>query len=173
MRPLDTTDPVGLPLAARRQRHLPAGAALDWLAAGWRDLWQVPLPSLSYGLMVFVVSILVVWGLFAFQLDAILFPALAGFMVAGPLIAIGLYQKSRDLEEGREPSLSRMVFVRAESGGQIWFTGAILCLLIMVWIRAAAPSRSSYWPSRTDQKKAARVVTPSSRASGTRKAQLI
>lgn len=134
---LDTTDHADLPLAAQRQRNLPASAALDWLAAGWRDLWQVPLPSLSYGLLVFIVSILVVWGLFAFQLDAILFPALAGFMVAGPLIAIGLYQKSRDLEEGRVPDLQRMIFVRAESGGQIWFTGAILCLLIMVWMRAA------------------------------------
>lgn len=132
-----TADQPAPPLAAQRQRNLPASAAFGWLAAGWRDMWQAPLTSLAYGLLVFAVSLAVVWGLFAFQLDYILFPALAGFMVAGPLIAIGLYQKSRDLEEGRRPSLARMILVRAESGAQVSFTGAILCLLVMVWMRAA------------------------------------
>lgn len=30
-----------------------------------------------------------------------------------------------------------MISVKAESGGQVWYTGAILCLLILVWMRAA------------------------------------
>jgi len=30
-----------------------------------------------------------------------------------------------------------MVFVQAASGAQVWFTGAILCLLMLVWMRAA------------------------------------
>jgi uncharacterized membrane protein len=34
-------------------------------------------------------------------------------------------------------SLARMILVRAESGAQVWFTGAILCLLMLVWMRAA------------------------------------
>lgn len=131
------TESAPLPLAARRRRNLPASAAFGWLAAGWRDLWRAPLPSLAYGLAVFVLSLAVVICLFRLELDYILFPALAGFMVVGPLVAIGLYQKSRDLEEGRPVSLSRMIFVKAESGAQVWFTGAILCLLMLVWMRAA------------------------------------
>jgi uncharacterized membrane protein len=131
------TESTPLPLAAQRRRNLPAGAAFGWLAAGWRDLWRNPLPSLAYGLVVFVLSLAVVTCLFRLELDYILFPALAGFMVVGPLVAIGLYQKSRDLEEGRPVSLARMIFVRAESGAQVWFTGAILCLLMLVWMRAA------------------------------------
>ncbi len=135
-----TTEKTGdtpLPLAEQRRRRLPASAALGWLAAGWRDLWRNPLPSLLYGLAVFLLSVAVVWCLFRMELDYILFPALAGFMVVGPLVAIGLYRKSRDLEEGRPTSLSRMIFVKAESGGQVWYTGAILCLLMLVWMRAA------------------------------------
>ena len=135
-----TTDKTGetrLPLAEQRRRNLPAGAALGWLSAGWRDLWSTPLPSLLYGLAVFLLSAAVVWGLFRMELDYILFPALAGFMVVGPLVAIGLYRKSRDLEDGIAPSLSRMIFVKAESGAQVWYTGAILCLLMLVWMRAA------------------------------------
>jgi uncharacterized membrane protein len=126
-----------LPLSAQRRRNLPAGAALSWLGAGWRDLWRDPGPSLVYGLAVFAVSAVIVWGLFRLGLDYILFPALAGFMVMGPLLAIGLYQKSRAIEQGEPVSLSRMIFVKAASGGQVWYTGAILSLLMLVWMRAA------------------------------------
>lgn len=131
------TESTPLPLAQQRRRNLPASAAFGWLAAGWRDLWRKPLPSLAYGLVVFVLSLAVVTCLFRLELDYILFPALAGFMVVGPLVAIGLYQKSRDLEDGRPVSLASMIFVKAESGAQVWFTGAILCLLMLVWMRAA------------------------------------
>ncbi len=134
---IDGIETPALPLSAQRQRNLPASAAFGWLAAGWRDLWRNPLPSLAYGLMVFIVSILVVWGLFRLKLDYILLPALAGFMVVGPLIAIGLYQKSRDLEEGRPTSLKRMILVKPAGGAQVWFAGAMLCLLVLLWMRAA------------------------------------
>lgn len=134
---LENADSAPLPLAMQRRRNLPVTAAFGWLEAGWRDLWHTPLPSLAYGLLVLLVSIGIIWGLFAFQLDYILFPAIAGFMVVGPLVAIGLYQKSRDIEAGRPVSLARMIFVRAASGAQVWYTGAILCLLMLVWMRAA------------------------------------
>jgi len=134
---LDRAETAPIPLAEQRRRHLPAGAALGWLGKGWRDLWNRPTPSLAYGIAVFAVSIAIVWGLIALELDYILFPALAGFMVVGPLIAIGLYQKSRDIEAGEAVSLGRMVFVQPASGPQVWFTGAILCLLMLVWMRAA------------------------------------
>ncbi|WP_333792940.1 DUF2189 domain-containing protein [Hyphomicrobium sp.] len=137
MAALENTASAPLPLAMQRRRNLPASAALGWLAAGWRDLWQHPLSSFAYGLLVFAVSLAIVWGLFVLQLDYILLPALAGFMVVGPLVAIGLYQKSRDIEEGHSVRFARMVFVRAASGAQVWYTGAILCLLMLVWMRAA------------------------------------
>lgn len=126
-----------VPLNHQRRRGLPASAAFGWLSAGWRDFLATPGPSLAYGLAVFAVSVAVVWTLFALGLDYILFPALAGFMVVGPLVAIGLYQKSRDLAGGRTPSLARMVFVKAASGPQVLFAGAILCLLMLLWMRAA------------------------------------
>lgn len=125
------------PVARRAERSLPATAAFGWLAAGWRDLWRNPLPSLAYGVLVFVASAGVVWALFRFRVDYILFPVLAGFMVVGPLVAIGLYQKSRDLDAGRPVSLRRMILVRPASGAQVWFTGVMLCLLMLLWMRAA------------------------------------
>lgn len=126
-----------LPRPNEKARHLPLATAFDWLRAGWRDLWTNPLPSLIYGLIVALVSALVVWTLFRFSLDYILFPALSGFMVIGPLVATGLYEKSRRLEEGRSITLGEMLFVRPESGYQGFFLGLILLTLLMLWMRAA------------------------------------
>lgn len=120
-----------------RQRHLPPTAAFGWLRAGWRDLWIQPGLSFTYGVAVFLVSLAVAWGLFGLGWDAALFPALAGFMVVGPVLAVGLYQKSHLTEMGEPVTLRRMLFVRARSGGQILFVGVLLCLLMLLWMRAA------------------------------------
>ena len=123
--------------AVNLNRGLKPAAALGWLAAGWRDFAAAPLPSLAYGVLIFAVSAGIIRGLFAFGWDYILFPALAGFMVVGPILAIGLYEKSRRLDEGERISLARMVFVKPASGGQLLFTGVLLCLLMLLWMRAA------------------------------------
>jgi uncharacterized membrane protein len=137
MRPIIPAVMPPLPADNRLKRNLTPGAALKWLAAGWHDLWIQPAPSLAYGLVVFAVSAAIVWGLFAFGLDYILFPALAGFMVVGPLLAIGLYDKSRRIALGEPVSLVHIVFVRSASPGQLVFTGLLLCLLMLLWMRAA------------------------------------
>jgi uncharacterized membrane protein len=118
-------------------RHLAPSAAFSWLAAGWRDLITQPLTSLGYGALVFLISIAIVGGLFWFGWDYILFPAFAGFMVVGPILAVGLYEKSRRIAVGEPVELSDMIFVKPKSGGQILFTGVLLCLLMLVWMRAA------------------------------------
>src|SRR5215211_5569412 len=58
-------------------------------------------------------------------------------MVAGPIIGIGLYEKSRRIEEGKPINLWNMVFVKPESGGQILFAGVLLLGLTLLWMRAA------------------------------------
>ncbi|MBD9372692.1 DUF2189 domain-containing protein [Rhizobium sp. ARZ01] len=126
-----------LPKAVDRNRHLPAGQALTWLADGWRDLWTVPLPSLLYGLGVAVVSIIIVGGLYSIGYDYALFPALAGFFVVGPALAAGLYEKSRRLEVGLPVSLATMIRPKPGTGQHVMFVGAVLCGLMLLWMRAA------------------------------------
>jgi uncharacterized membrane protein len=126
-----------LPRPSAWGRELPTAAAFAWLAAGWRDLCVQPLTSIAYGVLVFLVSAVIVGGLFALEWDYILFPALAGFMVVGPILAIGLYEKSRRIAAGEPVSLAHSVFVQAKSGGQVLFTGVLLCLLMLLWMRAA------------------------------------
>lgn len=126
-----------LPRENRRARNLPWRTAVDWLRAGWSDMWTNPLPSLLYGFGVFVISAGIVWFLFRNELDYALFPALAGFMVVGPLIANGLYEKSRRLEEGKHTSFAAMVFVRPRSNYQALFMGVLLLGLFLLWMRTA------------------------------------
>src|SRR5262249_37437441 len=118
-------------------RHYAPAVALQWLSAGWRDLLMQPAPSLAYGFMVFLVSAAIVVGLFAFGWDYVLFPAFAGFMVVGPILSVGLYEKSRRIAANEPVDLGRMIVVHPASGGQILFTGVLLCLLMLLWMRAA------------------------------------
>ncbi len=85
----------------------------------------------------FALSACFVYALIATGHDYILFPALAGFMIVAPLLAIGLYEKSRAIEEGRPVSLRAMVFVRPRAGAQVFFLGFLLCMLMLLWMRAA------------------------------------
>ncbi|RWN60563.1 DUF2189 domain-containing protein [Mesorhizobium sp.] len=134
---LSETSGIGETRDPKLQRHLPVLEGLRWLAEGWRDFWTRPASSLAYGVGVFVLSVAFVWTLVEFGRDYILFPSLAGFLIVAPFLAIGLYEKSRAIGEGREIGLASMLHVRPRAGAQIFFTGLLLCLLMLLWMRAA------------------------------------
>ena len=118
-------------------RNLGPGEAFRWLGAGFRDCLRDPLSSLFFGLVVFLVSAVAIYLIYVLSLDYILFPALAGFVVVGPVLAVGLYEKSRRIAAGESFALSDMLRVRPRSGGQILFVGVLLLVLALIWMRAA------------------------------------
>jgi uncharacterized membrane protein len=134
---LSETSGIGETRDPRLQRHLPLLEGLRWLSSGWRDFWTSPASSLAYGIGVFLLSVAFVWTLVAFGRDYILFPMLAGFLIVAPFLAIGLYEKSRAIDEGREIGFGAMLLARPRAGAQVFFTGLLLCLLMLLWMRAA------------------------------------
>ncbi len=125
------------PLRPEFHRDLPLSAPLTWLKRGVQDTFKFPASSLAYGFVVFLISMVTVGGLFQFGYDFILLPALSGFMVMGPAIAVGLYEKSQQMIAGEKPRLIDMIMVHARSPGQILFIGVVLMLVVMLWLRAA------------------------------------
>jgi uncharacterized membrane protein len=126
-----------LPRAVDRRRNLPLTAPFGWLVAGWRDLTTQPAPSLVYGLGIATLSALVVASMFVIGWALVLFPALAGFLVVGPVLATGLYEKSRRLAAGEAVSLGAMMFPGRDQGVHIAFIGVVLMGLMLLWMRAA------------------------------------
>lgn len=126
-----------LPRDNPHAQHLPWRSAFEWLRGGWRDLWNNPAPSLLYGFSLFALSLLLVAAMFRNELEHFLFPALAGFMVVGPVLANGLYVKSRRLERGKKTRFWQMIFLRPRSRYQGLFLGVVLLMLFTLWIRAA------------------------------------
>lgn len=119
-------------------RNLPAFTAFDWLKAGMRDTFTSPVSSLLYGLAVFLVSVGFVTALSVFGFSYIIFPVIAGFMVVGPLVATGLYSKSRLLAAGAaHVSTREMLSLRPKSPGQLLLVGFVLMLIMTFWLRFA------------------------------------
>lgn len=119
-------------------RNLPLSAPFEWLKAGTRDTFASPTSSIMYGLSVFLVSIIFVAALFRFGFSYILFPVIAGFMVVGPLVAIGLYGKSRLLAAGiSHISTLEVIRIKAKSPRQLLAVGIVLMLIMTFWLRFA------------------------------------
>jgi uncharacterized membrane protein len=134
---LSETSGIGETRDPRLQRHLPWFTGFRWLGAGWRNFWNRPASSLAYGVGVFLLSVAFLWTLIRFGRDYILFPSLAGFLIVAPFLAIGLYEKSRAIGEGRSIGLAGMLHVRPRAGAQVFFTGLLLSMLMLLWTRAA------------------------------------
>lgn len=119
-------------------RDLPLSAPVQWLKAGVADTMTSPVSSLAYGLAVFSISVAFIAALYQFDISYVLLPSIAGFMVIGPMMAVGLYGKSRLIEAGaRRVSISEMMMVRAQSPWQILFVGVFLLLVMLFWLRTA------------------------------------
>jgi uncharacterized membrane protein len=70
-----------------------------WLRLGWRDLVAHPGTSLFYGLPFWCMA-LVLHGLFHKEPEYVM-TLVSGCLLAGPFVAIGLYDLSRRREQGQ------------------------------------------------------------------------
>ncbi len=118
--------PTATPILNNDQTN---GLIQTWLINGWKDFQASPVISLGYG----VGFVLFCWGL-VIGLSVggyawMLLPALSGIMLVSPLVAVGLYQKSRQQDSD--------IPTKIEAPGQIIMVGIIMMVLFMMWIRAA------------------------------------
>lgn len=108
-----------------------------WLAAGWRDLWRQPLLSLGYGATFVALGLLVTAGLWMVGLESVAPALAAGFVLLGPVLAVGLYEMSRRYEAGQPVYLRDVTALHLPSPPQFAFIAFALMFLYLVWMRLA------------------------------------
>lgn len=105
------------------------------LRAGWRDFSRAPLHGL------FFASFFVVGGILIFlQLDRIersysIIPLAFGFPLLAPFLAMGLYDVSRRLEQGRDLPLAGVLrVVYRQKDRQCPSMAAVIIVIFMFWV---------------------------------------
>jgi uncharacterized membrane protein len=109
---------------------------LHWLAHGWRDLLACPLPGLVHGAAISAFGAL----LLALAHDRfwLLSGAFSGFLIVAPILATGLYGVSRELEQGRRPTLRRTLAVWVPRDGRLVVFGLLLGFAGTGWVMTSA-----------------------------------
>ncbi len=126
-------------------RAVPFDAPWDWLAHGWRDMWEVPQVSLAYGAAFALVALLLTFGLTQYGIQSMILPLAGGFMLLGPFMAIGLYETSRRLQKGLPVSLGAVISESLRPKGQMSFMGLILMLIFLAWMQIAFLMFMLFW----------------------------
>ncbi|MCH9808524.1 MAG: DUF2189 domain-containing protein [Alphaproteobacteria bacterium] len=108
-----------------------------WLAAGWRDLCAKPGISLAYGAVFAVISLIVAYGLTQFGWQSVVIAMAGGFLILGPLLAVGLYELSRRRSAGEPVEFGQILHPEMKSPGQLLFMGFVLLFLFSAWLRIA------------------------------------
>lgn len=118
-------------------RRVPFDQPWEWLGAGWRDMWTYPMTSLAYGLTFAIGAGLMAMGVTQAGAQSIILALFGGFLLIGPLVAVGLYEVSRRIETGEPVSIAAAVKKSFQPAGQLGFMGVVLFLIFMVWMQIA------------------------------------
>ncbi len=110
---------------------------MRWVSAGWDDVWRHPLYSLGYGFAFTFGGLLMMFILFKLGWEALIPAAAGGFVMLGPLLAVGLYAISRRDEEGKALDLSVIMPNRFAEPRQLAYVALALVLAFIVWMQVA------------------------------------
>jgi uncharacterized membrane protein len=117
-------------------RRVPVSRPLHWLLLGWRDVTRTPWPSLFHGLLVAAggLAMLAVsrghWSLAS--------GAFSGFVLVGPILATGLYELSRLLARGEQPTIKDAITAWRRGTRPLVWLGLLLGAAGTLWVLVSA-----------------------------------
>jgi uncharacterized membrane protein len=123
-------------------RRLGLGHPLRWLRAGWRDFVRSWPVGLAHGAAVALFALLVL--LVAGDHFWLLAGAFSGFLLVAPVLAVGLYAISRELDAGRPGGFRTVIDAWMSWRGQrrhdwrLVIFGCLLCLAGTGWVLTSA-----------------------------------
>lgn len=134
-RPVHDDDVQPFVLPARR---LEMAAPFRWLALGWQDLRLAWRLSLAYGSVLVLFGYLITWLAWDEGHVLMLFTLGAGFILAGPILAFGLYSISNQLQQGLEPMFGYCIRVQRKHLRNELMFALVILVVLLVWARAAS-----------------------------------
>ena len=133
--PHNAHPPVAVTAGSPTATDLRLTDPLQWLRLGWRDYRRCPGIGLFYGVCFFIMghALLAVFH----SAPEYVLALSAGFLLMGPFLSLGLYHASRELEQGRFPSLPQSLLAWEDSKGAMAVFAGVLLILEMLWGRAS------------------------------------
>lgn len=113
-------------------------APFRWLRLGWGDFNRARRQSLTYGLAMVAISYMVAITAYLMDSYMLLFVLLSGFFFLGPVLAMGLYSISCQLQEGRRPRLGYCLREGRRHMGNGLVLAFVLLIVFLIWARAAS-----------------------------------
>lgn len=110
----------------------------DVLRRGIADFWAKPSHYLLLMLIYPVIGIVLTVWMNGWHTWTLLYPLVGGFALLGPIAALPLYEVSRRLEMGENPSWrDALAVLRSPAMGSILAVGAMLFVLFTLWLTSA------------------------------------
>jgi len=133
----DETDAeAALPFAAP-VRELGLSAPLCWLRAGLADMRRAPALSLGYGVVMMLLSVLIAALSWGFGTLGLYLGLATGFLFVGPVLAVGLYSFSCQIEAGRRPVPGYCLREGGHHLKDLLVFSMVLLVIFLIWARAA------------------------------------
>jgi uncharacterized membrane protein len=108
------------------------------LRRGLADFVAMPTHAIFVALIYPIIGIVLARLAFGYSVLPLIYPLASGFALVGPVAALGLYELSRQREEGREPSVMEAFdVIHSSSIGAICALGFLFLLIFGVWLTLA------------------------------------
>jgi uncharacterized membrane protein len=109
---------------------------LLWLRLGWRDFTRTPWASLVHGVVIAAGGAIIL--LTGLQHWYMLPGAVSGFVLVGPILATGLYEQSRLLSRGKQPTFADAVNAWRRGTRPLVWLGLWLAFFGTLWVLVSA-----------------------------------
>jgi uncharacterized membrane protein len=119
-------------------RTLGTWEPIGWLGHAWDDFKSAPRQSLTYGAVVVLLSWALAYIAIRYGGYFELLALVSGFILVAPLLAVGTYSISEQIERGLQPSLRRCFVEERRAFGNLMVFALILLVVFLVWARAGS-----------------------------------
>lgn len=116
--------------------EVPLLRPLDWVAAGWNDMRNAPAVSLTYGLVITGALALILS--YAASRPYLFMAAVSGFLLIGPILAVGLYEGARHIAAGETPVLGDLLTGWRRNSSSLGLFSIMLAVVAIGWERLSA-----------------------------------